>query len=401
MKAKITKRLVDSIQPAEKDIYVWDTELRNFCLKVTPKGKRVYYVQYRIGSRRRKYTIGNHGSLTPNQARSEAAKVLQEVTSGGDPQLIKRQEVKNPTISELAERYMSEHAETKKKASSIKRDRELIDRFVVPKLGTRKVEEVTRPMVAKFHHELRKTPTQANRALAVLSKMFSLAELWGLRADNSNPCRHVQRYKEKARERFLSPEELSRLGKVLSKVEKKNKEWPSVVTLVRLLILTGARQSEIINLKWEDVDFDLEILRIPDSKTGAKLIPMSGPVREILEKAPRIVGNDYVCFGRKPGEPLKWPHGSWSKIRKKAEIEDVRLHDLRHSFASIGVGAGLGLPIIGALLGHTQAATTQRYAHLANDPLKAATEEIGQKITEAMSKEPSKGKVIPIRKKRG
>jgi integrase len=229
--------------------------------------------------------------------------------------------------------------------------------------------------------------------------MFNLAERWGLRSDGSNPCRHVEKFKEKKRERFLSSEELSRLGNVLAKAEQGGKELPSVIMAIRLLILTGARLSEILGLRWEWVDFEQGCLRLPDSKTGAKLIPLSRPAYEILENAPRLVGNPFVIPGAKEGEHLVNLNKPWRRIRKLAGLKNVRLHDLRHSFASVAASSGMGLPMIGALLGHKEVATTQRYAHLANDPLKAAADMVAEKITEAMNK-PIADKVVrlPVKK---
>lgn len=212
---------------------------------------------------------------------------------------------------------------------------------------------------------------------------------------HSNPCRFVEKYKEQKRERYLSGEELARLGQVLGEAEQD--EMPSAILAIRLLMFTGCRLSEILTLKWEQVDFEKGVILLPDTKNGYRMVPMPGVAIDLLINAPRV--NNYVCFGDKENGHLIGLPKIWRRIRAKASLEDVRLHDLRHSFASVAAAANMGLPIIGKLLGHSQAQTTQRYAHLALDPLKAASEEIARRIDEAMKMKPKQGKVINIMKK--
>ena len=398
MITKLTKRSVEAVQPLYRDEFLWDSDLTNFGCKITPTGKRVYFVQYRINGRRRRYTIGQHGPVTPDQARQEALKLLGQVASGLDPAEIKGKRGKTPTVTKLAERYLIEHAELKKKARSVHEDKRMIKDFVLPALGNLKTEAVNRQDIAKLHHDLRDTPFQANRVMALCSKMFNLAEKWGLRPDSTNPCRHVERYKETKRERFLSGNELSRLGEVMSEAELE--ELPSAILAIRLLLFTGCRLSEILTLRWSEVDLERGVLNLTDSKTGSKLVALPGPALDVLLEAPRIDGNPFVCPGVKTGSHLVGLQKIWERIRSRANLDDLRLHDLRHSFASVAAAANMGLPVIGKLLGHTQAATTARYAHLAIDPLKAASEEVAKRIDEGMKKKPQKGKVIEINKKR-
>ena len=217
-----------------------------------------------------------------------------------------------------------------------------------------------------------------------MSKMLNLAERWGLRPDGSNPCRHVEKYAERKIERFLSAEELARLGEALLEAERTQTELPSVVAAIRLLLLTGCRFSEIITLRWDEVDLERKCLRLRDSKTGAKTVHLSEPAIEVLQSVDREPGNPFVIVGAKPGSHLVNLRKPWCRIRASAGLDDVRIHDLRHSFASVAVAGGLSLPMIGALLGHSQPATTQRYAHLAGDPLRQATNLIGGRIATAM-----------------
>ncbi len=397
MKLKITKRSVESVKPGPKIIYVYDKELMNFGLRVMPSGVRSYFVQYWTNGRRRRVTLGQHGPMTADQARQAALGILGEVATGEDPAEIRAEARKGLTVAVLAERYLKEYAEPRKRPRSVKEDQRLLDKIILPALGKRKVTDVNRQEVIKLHQSQRHRPTQANRVVALLSKMFNLAEKWGLRPDSSNPCRMVEKFKETKRKRYLSVEELARLGQALNEVQEEGSELPGVLTAIWLIIFTGARLSEITTLKWEHVNLDMGVIHIPESKTGFKTIPLSRSAAAVLTETCPLEGNPYVCPGAKVHGHIVGIQRPWQRIRERAGLEDVRIHDLRHSFASVGAASGLGLPIIGALLGHTQAATTQRYAHLANDPLKAATDEIGDRIQEAMNKTPQRGKVIPMK----
>jgi integrase len=217
--------------------------------------------------------------------------------------------------------------------------------------------------------------------LPACPRCSTLAERWGERPDGSNPCRHVERYPEKKRERFLSADELARLGDALAAYDGSR----YAAAAIKLLVFTGARLGEILGLRWEWVDFARGEARLPDSKTGAKTLHLPPPALEVLAELPRVEGNPYVVVGGRPGTALVNLEKPWRDIRSKAGLENVRIHDLRHSFASIAASGGMGLPIIGKMLGHTQAQTTQRYAHLASDPVKAAAATVAAKITAAMS----------------
>lgn len=248
---------------------------------------------------------------------------------------------------------------------------------------------------------MRATPYAANRMLALLSKIMNLAEKWGARPDGSNPCRHVERFKEKRRQRFLAPAELVELGKVLAATERENVEHPSVVPALRLLLFTGARRGEVLGLKWEHVDWANQCLNLPDSKTGAKTIHLNPPALEVLKalEQGRAAESPWVIRGRVKGRPLVVLPHAWERIRTRAGLAGVRVHDLRHSFASVAAANNASLPIIGALLGHTQPATTARYAHLAADPLREAAERVGAHIVRLMQPPAdTAGSVVPLRR---
>jgi integrase len=392
MQSPISKRAVDALAAtATATAWLWDSEIKGFGVRCRGASK-VYLVRYRVGSGRgapiRTVTIGRHGSpWTPQTARAEAKRILGMVAAGADPGGQKAADKTAPTVSDLAVRFLEEHAEAKRKPSTAAEYRRLIG-LLLPALGKRKVQSVSRADIAKIHYGLRSTPYQANRLLAVLSKMFALAEVWGWRPDGSNPCRGIEKYKEAKRERMLSANELSRLGDALA-------DWrgsPHVSAAVRLLVLTGARLNEVLTMRWAWVDLKRAEVRLPDSKTGAKTLHLPAAAVTVLSGLPRIEGNPFVIVGERAGRHLVNLQKPWRRIRAKADLPDLRLHDLRHAFASVAASSGLGLPIIGKLLGHSQPGTTARYAHLASDPVKAAAEMVGKSIADAL--DPTAGKGI-------
>jgi integrase len=389
-RAKLTKRTVEAVKPdQERDRVIWDDEIPGFGLRVWPSGRRVYILKYRTTEgRQRKTTIGLHGPITAEQARTTALQWLGEAKGGSDPSHTKSTARNAPTIADLANRYMDEHAKVKKRPGSVLSDETLLRLHILPRLGSMKVNAIDRKDVTQLHHAMRDRPGAANRTIALLSKMFNLAEKWGLRPDGSNPCRHVEKNKERKIERFLSNDELARLGEVLNEVDRTQTEMPSVIPAIRLLLFTGCRLSEILTLRWDEVDLENQCLRLRESKTGAKVVYLPPPALEILENIEQQDENPFVIIGAKPGSHLVNLQKPWRRIRAKAGLEDVRIHDLRHSFASVAAASGLSLPMIGALLGHTQPQTTQRYAHLAADPMRQAAGIIGSHIASAI--EPKK-----------
>ena len=384
---RITKRAVDAIEPRSVDAYLWDQDLPGFGLKVTPAGRKVYLVQYRLGGRKgrtRRVTIGRHGELTPTQARAEAKRLLGEIAAGRDPASDRDNTKADKTLGNVLAQFMAEHVRSKLKAGSALEYERAARLYILPKLGWRPIGEIKRQDIAKLHHELADKPYQANRTLALLSKFFNWAEKHGLRADGSNPCRHVEKYRENRRERFLSQAELGRLGDALREAERDKTCSPWVVAAIRLLTFTGARRNEILTLRWDHVSEEHKSLMLPDSKTGRKAVHLNAPALAVLHAIPRLEGNPYVICGERPGRHLVNLEKPWRRIRKAAKLDDVRLHDLRHSFASVAASGGQSLVMIGKMLGHSQPATTARYAHLADDPVKAASETVGRRIASAM-----------------
>ncbi len=401
MKAKITKRAVDAAKPAKRDWFLWDTDVKGFGLKVTPNGNRVYVLQYRFNRWLRRYTIGKHGSpWTPDEARTEAERLLGMVAERVDPAELKAADKAAMSIAELCDLYLAEGVATKK-GTTLAMDRSRIERHVKPLLGRLPVGAVTRTDIARFMQDVAAGKTArdektgfrgrsivkggkgvATRTVGMLGAIFAFAVDRGLRPNN--PVRGVRRFTDGKGERFLSPAELARLGETLAAAEREG-ESPSAVAAIRLLALTGGRKNEILSLRWEYVDFERACLRLPDSKTGAKVVPLGAPALELLASLPRMEGCPYVLPSNTGEGHFVGLQKVWARLRERAGLLGVRLHDLRHSFGAVGAGGGDSLLVIGALLGHRDQKATQRYAHLSDSPIKAAANRIAGEIAAAMN----------------
>ncbi len=408
---KITKRVVDSLKLGAT---VWDGEVRGFGVR-RQRRDRVYVLKYRFQGRQRWLSIGKHGSpWTTEEARKEAKRLLGKVADGKDP-ADARDEVKNDlTVSKLCDLYVAEGSTTKR-PSTIATDRGRIERHIRPLLGKKRCRNITRADVERMMQDIANGKTAADiktgphgraivkggrgtatKAVTLLGAIFTFAVNRGLRTEN--PVHGVQTFKSKKYERFLSPAELGRLGEELSAAEGEGVN-PSAVNAIRLLVMTGCRKGEILPLRWQDVDFERSCFRLPESKTGAKVVPVGAAVLKLLEGLPKIEGNEFVLPGDKEGAHFVGLPKVWREIRERAGLSGVRLHDLRHSFASVGAAGGDSLFMIGKLLGHRQSSTTARYAHLADDPLKAAADRISGTIAAAMKGDTDGAEVVRLPKR--
>ncbi len=380
---KLTKRRVESFEVRAKSYFEWDSEIKGFGIRIMSSGTKTYQVQYRKGGRTRRASIGRHGNITAEQARNRAREVMGELSKGENPVEYISQHRRAPTVSALCQRFFEDHVRERCKPSTQREYRRAIDLFIAPAIGSFKTVDVERRDIAELHHKFRDKPYQANRTLGVLSKMFNLAEVWGLRPDGSNPCRHVPKYREQKRERFLSQTELRRLGETLNTAEQDGSESAFVIAAFRLLILTGCRLGEIQTLKWEFItDVGMEL---PDTKTGARRIPLPTVARDVLNALPRQADNPYIIAGNVPGKYASDLQHPWRRIRTKADLPGVRIHDLRHTYASNAVSSGMPIQMVGRLLGHSQIQTTMRYAHLADDPVQKAAEENASQLGDLLN----------------
>jgi integrase len=359
--------------------------VRELALRVTAAGGRAWVLTYTVHGRTRRYTIGSFPDWSTTLARDEARRLLREVDLGTDPLAHREASREAPTLTDLAERFTAEYLPKKRERTQAD-CRWYLDKHILPPLGHLKVHAVAHTDIERFHTRLSQhAPVTANRCVALLSLLFTLAGEWGLRTDN--PAKGIERNQENRRQRYLSPEEIARLSQALAAHPSRQS-----ANVVRLLLLTGARKGEVLSMRWEDLDLAAGVWTKPSAATEQKRehrVPLSAPARELLAGIER--SGPYVF----PGDTAEEPQGDikrfWSAVAKRARIEGARIHDLRHTYASVLASSGASLPLIGALLGHTQAATTLRYSHLFDDPLRQATERVG-----AIVSGKDKGEVMDI-----
>ncbi|MBX3518674.1 MAG: tyrosine-type recombinase/integrase [Xanthobacteraceae bacterium] len=417
---RLSKRSIDALKRAPNEFSVWDSAVPGFGVRVRPTGAKSFIVLYRAGIGRgapvRRFTIAAVGKLTAEQARDRARIVLGAVANDYDPARQKTEERAFPTVAELADQFLSNHVRVKLKPHTAEFYSDILERLVKPTFGTTKSDKLSRLQLAKLHSSLHQTPFQANRMLTVVGSMYSFACHAGVVPEGLSPVKGIAKFKENRRERFLTTGELERLGHALRTAEKTGIPWnvdeqkvgakhvpktsrttkidPNAAAAIRLLLFTGCRLSEILHLRWDYVDFERGCLFLPDSKTGRKTIILNAPALAVLNSIKR--GSPYVVPGSDPQKPRHDLKRPWAAVTLQARLSGVRLHDLRHTYASFGAGSGLGLPIIGRLLGHAHVATTARYAHLDSDPLRRASESIAGQIAAAMNSE-NFTEIVPTR----
>lgn len=452
---RLTKRAVDDLPPVDRPRIFYDSDVKGFGLRVTPSGARTFVVEYRPGGggrgvAKRRMKLGAYGEITPEQARNLARDALAAVRCGQDPAGARAAEREAPTLREIAERWLSEEVQPKCKPKTVIAYELAMRRHILPTLGSKKAHGVTHADVARLHRKIGGVaPIAANRALAALSALYSWAAKAGEVPRQTNPCSDIERFRESRRETFLSTEQLERLGAAIREAETDGIPWadpnpakktkhlpreenrrtrisPHAAGALRLLIFTGARLREILHLKWTHVDPERGLLLLPDSKTGRKAIVLNAPALAVLGEMKALRLGDYVIAGEDPKKPRADLKKPWALVARRAgfvemtervgedgkpmmdrsgrpimeERPTVRLHDLRHTHASVGAGAGLGLQIIGKILGHAHASTTQRYAHLDADPVRKASETIGARLAAAMGELSTKtegGMEVPMR----
>jgi integrase len=427
---KITAAAVEAM---ERGATLWDTEVRGFGVRYRARD-RIYLLKTRIKGKQRILTIGRdgRGAWGPEKARREAERLLGLVRDGKDIATERDEAKAAPTLAIFSERYLAEYARFQKKPRTIAEDERLLKLHLLPALKDTKVRDIDKAAVARFHAGMKSTPVAANRALALLSAVMGWAEKVGARPDHSNPCRHIERYPEKPVERLLTAAELARLGDALDRAAQPwtdasrvawreecerqaeaveipetrrdawiktrapmratTEDWRAIATL-RLLIFTGARLSEILTLRWAWLDIAQGVARLPDSKTGAKNLYLPPGALAVLAELPRLASNPFVLPGDRPGASFVGIQKPWQRVRALAGIPDLRIHDLRHAFASVAVAGGDSLFIVGKLLGHRQSSTTERYAHLAPDPVKAVADRTAERLAD-MLKRGSEGAAV-------
>ena len=380
---RLNNRVVDALQ-FDRETLVWDRNLPGFAVRVYPSGTRTYVVQTRGPYGARRITLGRHGVINATEARRRAWQVIARIKAGQEPlpEHSASRRAAGLKLADMAARYMDEYVAVHCKPATLRIRSGAIYRHIVPRLGNLRIGAVKRRHVLALHQRLSATPVQANNVVITLSQIYAKAQDWGIVAEGTNPCRHVELYRQRKRERFLTEVEFRRLGRVLEEAEQSGGATPEAIAAIRLLILTGCRRSEILALRWEDVDFEARELRLRDSKTGPRVVPLSPSAVELLAELPRSAGSRWVIPGRKPGTHMVRLGNAWRLLRKRAGLHDVRLHDLRHSFASSALALGESLPMIAKLLGHRQIASTARYAHLARASVHEAAARVAESLAE-------------------
>jgi integrase len=377
---KLTKSVVDAAAFAGKEYELRDTIVPGFLCKVTAGGRKVFMLQYRTNwGERRKPSIGRFGELTVDQARSIAQDWLAEVRRGNDPSAAKLAGRQAPTIKELCQQFIEEYSIPRNKPSTVVTYRYYIDHYIIPEIGKTKVPDLTRADVSALMRHMARAPITANRTLACIRKMFNLAEVWGYRPDGSNPCRHVPKYPEKGKTRYITDDELTRIYAYLSVADAEGLEHPLLTLAVRLQFEFAARMSEILLLEWEWVDFANRRVVWPDSKTGGISKPMSEVALRLFSNAYRIEGSRYVCPSIFDGARCM-PEGTyvtgWKRILKRANVAPVGTHGIRHRAATDIANSGVSVKIGMALTAHKTAAMFMRYVHAEDDPVRAAAEKV-------------------------
>jgi integrase len=411
---KISRRALSGLPRVTKPTVFYDTDLTGFGLRAYPSGALSWVIEYRPGAGGRgapfrRLVLGTPKTLTPGEARKQAAQLLAKVRLGADPSAERTEARKANTVCELMAAFLNDHIRVKRKRRTAVLFDGYVRNHIQPAIGNRKAPSLTRETIEQLHrHVGREHPVTANRLVALIGAAYE----YGLRSSilppgTQNPARQIEKFREERRERYLTASELLRLGDAIREAETTGIPWPEAdlshpkakhapknsetritklaphaAAALRLLIFTGARLREILDLKWEHVDLERGLLFLSESKTGKKTIVLGGAAIEVLVKLDRV--GRYVIFGADPNRPRADLQRPWALIARRAGIEGVRLHDLRHSYASVGAAAGLSLPIIGKLLGHSNARTTERYAHLASDPIRRAADTIGSAIAKAM-----------------
>lgn len=382
VKIKITKTAVDAATPKERDYDLRDTVIPGFLVKVTPAGRKVFMIAYVAhNGQRRRPAIGRYGEITVEQARGIAQDWLAKVRSGVDPRAERTAMRQAPAVKELFDRFMTDYSESRNKPSTVVSNRLRGKRHVLPVLGHMKVPVVTRADIANLMKKMSKSPVNANRVLAVVRKMFNMAEVWGMRSDGSNPCRHIPKYPERGKTRLTTDAEMRKLFEYLDRAEVEGLEHPFILLAIRLQFEFAARMSEIIELEWAWVDFDNRRVVWPDSKTGGMSKPMSAEAPRLFERMPLLEDSPFVCpsvFDPKTPMSSHTYYQDWRRILKRAGVPHIGTHGIRHRSATDIANSGVPVKIAMALTAHKTVTMFMRYVHIEDDPVRAAAEAVTQ-----------------------
>lgn len=372
---RVTDRQVKNLKAEAKSRIHYDEKLRGFGVRVYPSGRKSFVLNYYYKGRERRMVIGSYPEWTVLAARKQAEWFLVEIAKGRDPLEQRNNDRSAPTVQDMFERYEKDYM-PKLAPRSAQDQRSMFLKSILPRLGSKKVEDVTFNDCEALHRHLTKDrPLRANRVIEVLRRAFNLAIKWGWL--ERNPASGIEKNPEHKRERYLSPDEIRRLL-----IELDRHPQRTSCDAIRFILFTGCRRGEALNATWDQFDSELRVWTKPAATTKQRRlhrVPVSQKVTCLLKARAPSVSSRFV-FESTNGRPLTDIKKTWATVTKAAEIENARIHDLRHTFASIAVSKGQSLPIVGAMLGHTQAQTTARYAHLFDDALKAAAETVSAEM---------------------
>ena len=383
---RISEQSVKALRARSKAYVVWDRDLPGFGVRVLASGRKVFVVQARGPGGSRRVTIGPHGGLSAAEARKRALVLVRRIRHGEDPGAepvasgATEPLASGATVADVARRYLRSHVAVNCKPRTMELYRTVIDCHIVPALGGRPIHALRRRDAAALHLALRDRPAVANNTIQVLSQLYRKAQRWGLAPEGGNPCRSVRKYRLRLRDRHLTREEYRRLGQALRDGEADGSIAGPAATALRLLILTGCRRDEILTLRWDDVDRHARELRLRDSKSGPCMVTLTSAVEGVLDGIRRKPGNPWVIVGEAPGTRLMTLKSTWKRVKKRAGLHDVRLHDLRHSYATRALALGESLTMIGKLLNHARMQSTARYAHVMADAERASAARVGDRI---------------------
>jgi integrase len=391
-KGEIDKAEYSASADAKSACFIWDHEVRGLGVRIYPSGRKTFVCDYRTAAQRRRMTLGDYGTLTLDQARAKARKALAHVDER-DPMAERERIRKGETFADLCREYMERHAKVRKR--SWKDDARRINQHFRA-FSARKVASFDYEAVSQLFRKIGKENGQieANRTLSLLSKMFALAQRWGMfPADKPNPARGHDRYREIARDRWITPAELPRLAEAID-----HEPNEAARAGLWLYLLTGARKTELLAARWQDVDTARRVLRLPATKAGRPHeIPLSEPALAILHRIPRHDDNPFILIGKRPGRHLVNIGKPWQRVRKAAGVADVRLHDLRRTVGSWLAQSGNSLNLIGKVLNHSSVTTTAVYARMAQDQEREALEQMGKRMLGVAGIKPG-ADVVPIKR---
>lgn len=399
----LTETLVGELEADARDRILFDT-VPGFGVRITPTGTKIFIAQARVGGRPRRLTVGFHPAMSVKQAREEALRALADMRRGADPVIERnaRQVAASGgiTVAALADKWLTDYVRPKLKPRTVFDYERLVAQHIKPGLGHLSVAGIGRDDIVRLHVDMARIPRRANYTIATVRALLNFGIDLGYRPPASNPARRIKMYRQRLRERFLSEEEIGKAADAIQEAERVGKIGPHGAAGLRLALFTGARSGEITAIEWNHIDWDRRLIRLPDSKTNEpRTIHLSEAAVEVLKTVPRI--GRFVIAGARPDEPYKNLSRAWIVARGYAGLGDVRLHDLRHSYASLAANRGVSLQMIGKLLGHKVAATTQRYAHLARDAVAAINDELGDAMQAAIAKKtPPSARVVKMRRPR-